>query len=174
MIDIHPISVHFPIALLTVYTIVQLIPSRITQKTPQLFFLNIFLLFTGSAGLLVARQLGDLLEHTPKYVGKLVEAHSLWATISTAFYGILTILYVLLLLKKIENNSRMPHVVRMIATRAQVVTSFVQFLFDYYVITFLALLGFVFITITGALGGAIVYGPEADPMVSFVYRLLVR
>ena len=35
----------------------------------------------------------------------------------------------------------------------------------------IALVGIVVITITGALGGAIVYGPEVDPIVSVIYHL---
>ena len=33
-------------------------------------------------------------------------------------------------------------------------------------------LGLVAVTITGALGGALVYGPDVDPFVSLIYRLL--
>lgn len=36
---------------------------------------------------------------------------------------------------------------------------------------FLALIGLIAITMTGALGGAIVYGPNVDPVVKFVYSL---
>jgi len=34
-----------------------------------------------------------------------------------------------------------------------------------------ALIGAVCLTITGALGGAMVYGPTSDPFVSFIYTL---
>ncbi len=174
MIDIHPISVHFPIALLTVYTIVQLIPPRITWRVSQIFFLNCFLLLTGSFGILVARQLGDELEGTHREVAQLVQTHSQWATMSTALYGTLTVIYVFLILKKVEQNPQTPSIVRTIANVSQPISSLAKFLFDYYIVTFIAILGLIFITITGALGGAIVYGPDADPMVSFVTSWLVR
>ena len=38
----------------------------------------------------------------------------------------------------------------------------------------LALLGLIAITITGGLGGAIVYGKDVDPIVSFIYKLTVK
>lgn len=34
--------------------------------------------------------------------------------------------------------------------------------------------GLLLITLTGALGGIIAYGPDIDPVASFVYRLLFR
>jgi hypothetical protein len=36
-----------------------------------------------------------------------------------------------------------------------------------------ALLGFVGITVTGALGGALAYGRDVDPMVDFIYGILI-
>jgi hypothetical protein len=36
----------------------------------------------------------------------------------------------------------------------------------------LAILGLIFITITGALGGGFVHGEKIDPMVTLVFRLL--
>lgn len=38
----------------------------------------------------------------------------------------------------------------------------------------LALLGLGALMITGALGGAITYGPDADPIVSIVYKIFVK
>jgi len=37
----------------------------------------------------------------------------------------------------------------------------------------LALAGLVAITVTGGLGGAIVYGPDADPFFKLVYHFIV-
>ena len=41
-----------------------------------------------------------------------------------------------------------------------------------FIVALAALAGLIAISITGALGGAIVYGPDVDPVVSLVYHLL--
>lgn len=174
MIDLHPISVHFPIALLTLYTVVQLLPPKITWRNTTLFTLNSFLLLIGSAGLLVARQLGDQLERTHQDIAQLVYMHSAWATYATALYGIMTIVYFLLILKKLLDRKVIQGAMREFVGYASPVILVAKFLFDYYFVTALALIGFVLIMITGALGGAIVYGSTADPIISFVYSWLVR
>jgi hypothetical protein len=47
-------------------------------------------------------------------------------------------------------------------------------LLEFKIIILLALLGLVLITITGGLGGAMVYGPNADPFFKPVFELLIR
>ncbi len=38
----------------------------------------------------------------------------------------------------------------------------------------LAIAGLVLMTVVGALGASLVYGPEIDPAVSFIYHLLIQ
>ncbi|MCE9642872.1 MAG: hypothetical protein K8Q97_00955 [Candidatus Andersenbacteria bacterium] len=174
MIDFHPIAVHFPIALLTLYAMLQCMPPKITWRSNPLFLLNSFLVIVGSASLLVARQLGDQLEDTHRDVAHLVHVHSAWATYATALYGIITIIYFLLIVKKLDEDRAMPRVLHVLAGTVSPVTRIAKFLFDYYVVTLLAIMGFILMMVTGALGGAIVYGATADPFVSFVYSWLVQ
>ena len=49
--------------------------------------------------------------------------------------------------------------------------AFARIILDTVLRPLLALAGLVSITITGALGAAIVYGPSVDPIVSFIYHL---
>lgn len=168
MIDIHPIVVHFPIALLTIYTAIQCVPPKITWRKLPLFTLNAFLLIIGSASLLIARQTGDLLEHTQGH-SPLLDAHSTWATSATAIYGILTIIYLLLVLARTQQVYQQEWL-RPYERYLKLSTR----LFTSYAVTVVALIGFILLFITGALGGAIVYGPEVDPFVSIVYHWLIN
>ena len=47
-------------------------------------------------------------------------------------------------------------------------------LFKPWLLFLLGLAVLIAITITGSLGGALVYGPEIDPVVSFIYHLFFK
>lgn len=168
MIDIHPLLIHFPIALLSVYTVTQLIPPRWLWRNTTLFTLNTFLLLVGSATLLIARQSGDLLEHSRQFT-PLMHTHSQWATMTTVLYGILTIFYFLLLALKLTEVGKTPW----LRPYTKILQP-AQWLFNNYIITLVALVGAGLLLVTGALGGGIVYGPTADPLVQFVTTWLVK
>jgi hypothetical protein len=49
-----------------------------------------------------------------------------------------------------------------------------RFITEPPVATLLALLGLAAVTVTGAMGGSLVYGPDVDPFVKILYGLLVK
>lgn len=160
--NIHPIFVHFPIALFTLFSILELLRFRLKQ--PYWFYVKAVLVISGFlsaivtvfTGLVAAESLrGSSLEDV-------VAVHASFAISATFIFMILAWAYFVAWVnsvKRIQNNNWL------FLTKIQ--KFFIETNFAYI----LTILGFVAIAITGALGGSMVYGPETDPFVSFVYHL---
>ncbi len=166
--NIHPMIVHFPIALLTMYSIIE-IAHLPWLTTPFWFRLKAFFLITGSSIAIITLQTGELIEK--KFPGKLTEVHSNWANFTAYFYALFALAYLIALVsetnlweKRLPNNA----LTRAAKKLASLLTK------KWYLAIPAALIGLTSITITGALGGAIVYGPNIDPVVTFIYNLLVK
>lgn len=160
--DLHPILVHFPIALLTIYALFEICSFPRLLRLPYWWTLKAVFVILGSLTSMVAYFTGSLI--SKKDLGTLrplVEMHSAFATGTALVFGMVALSYLFVLLKK-ENILDGVHA-RM-AERLQ----------KPHILIPLAMIGLLLVTITGALGGAIVYGPDADPIVSFIYHLLIQ
>jgi uncharacterized membrane protein len=164
--NIHPLFVHFPIALLLMYSLLKVLPlhrwmSSISWKPIQ----NTFL-FVGVLGAFAALQTGEIAEHLAKPNRQLVDMHSLFATASTWIYAALLVGVILawvtplLVLKGTmpRLTSALVFIQRILTNRAFTVV--------------LAIVGLITISITGLLGGVMVYGISADPVAPMVLKLL--
>ncbi len=164
--NIHPIFVHFPIAFLLLYVLVKIIPFK--NKFPNISWKHIELtsLILGVFGAFVASSTGEIAEHITKAPRDIVEMHSLFAGISTWIFTLLLIGEVLnILLPKIK-NIQIPYLI------LKTIEKIKNVLTHTYVSVFFAILGVVAITITGVLGGVLVYGTTADPVAPFVLKIL--
>ena len=166
--NFHPLFVHFPIAMFTLYSIIELVPEKLFRSKIHIKRdISVVLLVTGLLGALVALPTGEAIEDSFKAVNDLVEMHSLMANISTwlftslLFAHIFNIISPLTVWYKIENRFRFLSVLKQLGA----------FLYHRKVRWVLALAGLLSISTTGALGGAIAYGPQVDPIVGFVYSL---
>lgn len=164
--NIHPIFVHFPIALLFIYSLIKVIPFD--KYFPKISWRQIetFLLVIGVAGALIASETGEIAKDLIARNGELVDMHSNYAEISTFIFGLLLLGEVLFFL--------MPIII--LKFKESVFTSlliYIQKILTNPVLSkVLAILGFISISITGLLGGAIVYGTSADPFTGIVLRIL--
>jgi len=173
--NIHPLFVHFPIALLVVYSIMELIHTQRFNHSDTYASIKGFLVIVGTLAAYVTVSTGEIAEGILSAGGpelaRLVETHSTFAGVSTAIFSLLAASYAV----KFILDSRYADVpvvnagpfapiwhALCVASRGVRESVFGQFL---------ALAGIICITITGALGAAIVYGPDVDPIVSAVYRL---
>ena len=105
---------------------------------------------------------------------RVVEAHSFWANITTWVYALLALAYLLVLADRLgwigvveqswSNAARLSSVLRRAAAWADTLTQSLGG-------ALVALVGLIALTITGALGGSLIYGPAVDPIVELVYRL---
>lgn len=169
--NIHPIFVHFPIALLTIYALLELARFKPIRNLPYLFDIKAFLVIVGFFSALVTVQTGNLAgEGVPSGpIRNLVETHSFFANISVYIFGLIALVY---FLKWIDLSSADRYIIASpfgkiwIAVKKQT-----GYILRSPLLPFIALAGLLSITITGALGGAIVYGPDVDPFVHFIYGL---
>lgn len=176
--NIHPIIVHFPIALLILYSILEVCRFPFVRKNIFWFYSKLLLLVTGSLGAFFALQTGEIAEETYRQSGEqfheLIETHSLFASISSYIFLGLAIIYCI---QWIENDYRtQPWFKSLIQFRFlrklwNVLCFVKKILFRSYILVPIALIGLFSLTITGSLGGAIVYGSEKDPVLSFIYHL---
>jgi uncharacterized membrane protein len=164
--NIHPIFVHFPIALLFIYSIIKILPlSKWVPSASWKHIERVFLL-VGVLGAFVANSTGEIAEHLVKPNRQLVEMHASFASAATWIYGLLLlgeILYLItpLLISKLGSSP----VIKIIL--------FIQkILLNKTISILLAISGLIAISITGLLGGTIVYGVTADPVASIVLKIL--
>ena len=147
--NIHPIIVHFPIALLFLYSIIKIIPfakwwPNVAWRHIERALLLVGVLGAGAA-LLTGPIARDLVQPNPE----LVNAHSTFAYFTALVYSLLAIGEAFAILKLKEN----------IFSKG-------------FLPKFLAFVGLLALTVTGMLGGAMVYGTSADPMLPIVLKML--
>jgi uncharacterized membrane protein len=164
--NIHPILVHFPIALLFIYSIIKVLPLK--KWLPEVFWkhIEIALLVFGFLGALAANATGEIAEHLINPVRMLVETHSTFAAVSIGLYGTILAGEVLHFL----NLNYKKYIPAGIVQKC--VDFFEKLLCNNFVSKILAVFGFVAITVTGLLGGVMVYGTTADPLAGIVLKLL--
>lgn len=166
--NIHPIFVHFPIAFLTIYAIAELIRFDKVMSLSWWMNTKIVLLFVGIVGAFFALGTGEFGEDLYASARDIIHVHETVAQITTAVFGALVAYY---LVSEINLKWGGQITASSFAKVWSGLMKLVSFIFNKPVIIALAFVGLVAITITGALGGAIVYGPDADPVVHFVYTL---
>lgn len=164
--NIHPLFVHFPIALLFVFSLIKIIPFQRWFSSMSWKDAGRVLLAAGFLGALVANSTGEIAEHLTRPNRALVHMHENFASITIFLYGVLLAGELIGFL--LERHPSFVEKVKL--------TKIFSFLADlinnhFFVISF-SLLGLVALTITGVLGGVMVYGTSADPLAPFILNLL--
>lgn len=175
-INVHPIFVHFPIALLTIYALFELLYFKQIRNLAYTFYIKAFLVVAGSAAAFVTLQTGEWaaegLESGP--MRQLIETHSNWADIATGIFTVLAASYAIAWLNRSPGFAAFVGRTPWLRGIWLLLTKLQKLFIETPLVVILALGGLAAITITGALGGSMVYGPDVDPVVSFIYHLLIK
>ncbi len=173
ILNVHPIFVHFPIALLTTYGVLELIRFKKITSQPYWFYIKGMLVIVGAMASYVAAFFGDIAKSyiTDSNSRAIISKHEFWAHLTIIIFTILAIGYVIQWLKKtVAIQFQKP-----IFSRIWTIIINLQIIVTETKLTLLlALAGVLAITITGALGGTVVYGKGNDPFTDFIFNLVFR
>ena len=172
--NIHPLVVHFPIAFLAFYSLLEVLTFFSYFRAERWFFIRGVLASLGAVAGVVAVIFGGVAEEALHVEGSslqpLVEMHESFAAASLIVFFVLGAAYASRMLSKEFGFPRgtWPVWMRRLALWKQA-AAFV--ILNPRVRVPLAIIGFILLTIAGALGAAIAHGPAADFIVQFVYNL---
>src|SRR6185436_19629233 len=95
--NLHPIIVHFPVALLSLYGVLELLRFRKLQAQPYFFHIKGTFLIFGSLFSFLALVTGEAAEKaiTNDETRALVEKHSFFGTLSAYVFGFLALVYLI-------------------------------------------------------------------------------
>ena len=176
--NIHPILVHFPIALLTIYAIMEVLRFTKLQGMMGWWYAKAYLAVVGAVAVCAAFASGDetggcsVLD--PATHAKVFELHQTWAAVTVTIFVVIGFHYLIELLRRNPSVIRFTEKSHLTQQIWNILSRLSRFIGTPIVLVVLALAGLCAITITGGLGGSIVYGPDVDPVVSFIYRFLVN
>ena len=163
--NVHPLLVHFPIAFFITYSVFELIPFKSIKKQPYWFYIKAILVILGVLGAIVAGVAGKLVEHQFPDKRALISIHSTINELASFVFVIIAVAYFISWLKK-SNRELLKF-----GSLWKIALMWKKIVLETPVIYVLALIGLILISIGGALGGAIAYGPNFDPFTHFVYSL---
>ncbi len=172
MNNIHPLLVHFPVALLSFYAVLEIISFKKVRSIFWIFYVKAVLVIGGFIGGLLASSSGEAIEHNFPMKENLIEIHSFWAGTTNVIFGIIAVVYLIVWIHKSNIIKLLPETVMGKIWRMKVMVA-EKILYARSMMLILAMAGIIAVTITGALGASIVYGPEIDPIVKFIYTKLI-
>jgi len=175
--NIHATIVHFPIALLMLYAGFELISFGKFRRFVSWFYVKLTLLMSGFLLALPTLNTGETAAESigsSSLLWPVIIKHNSWASISVFLFGILALIYLLVWIRDYPECDRVYKRLKANKYTAwpwSMLSGLAGMLYNSPLVWILALGGLVAITITGALGGSLVYGPNADPLVKFVLNI---
>ncbi len=167
--NIHPIFVHFPIALLFVYSVLRVLQEPLQKWFPKVAWRQIgrALLVFGVLGSFAALLTGEMAEELTRPQHDLVEAHEMFANTTTWLYVVLLVgeIASYVYANFVTQLERMPVIKKIVALLERILCHKI-------VAPVLALVALTTLMLTGMLGGVMVYGTTADPFAQTVLNIL--
>lgn len=163
--DLHPIFVHFPIAFFLLYSLLRLVPWSKKLPTVEWQIPRMVILTCGLLGAWLANVTGDIAKDLNRPNYQLVEMHETFAGVSVNIYFILLIAELIVFIKPewLEINY---------LKTVKPLFLFLKKLAGKWLFILLSIVGALAITMTGLLGGVMVYGVKADPLAAPILKLL--
>lgn len=164
---IHPLFVHFPIALLIVYSLLEIITAIWPKYTEKLQTTKIICLWLWLAGAFVALQTWEFDQHTSKILlyRNILHWHSNLASATTTIYGILTAIYIWQ-----RANTQYANNIYVIKYQ-NIISQIISIIYKYRLLLILSIVWLILVSIVWWLGGILAYGPDIDPITQFLYGI---
>ena len=173
--NFHSMMVHFPIALLVIYSLLELIGFRNVNKYLNWFYIKASFVIIGAITAFPALSTGEMLENVSKYDKNLVHLHESFASASTNFFVVIAVIYLLAFLHINTKTSDFINSCKKIPAEGKriinKIISYAKLIVNSPLFLFMAIIGIVLLTITGALGGILSSGVGVDPIADFIYHL---
>jgi uncharacterized membrane protein len=169
--NIHPLIVHFPIALLTIYAIFECFRAKKFLVSESWFFVKATFLFLGTLGALLAGLTGNFGKSLFQTQYAIIQTHERFAFATGVVFAILSLIYFIVLIDRLFRPQLRKSAN---ASSWESVANIARKFFIGPVLVPVALIGLVLLIITGTLGGSIVYGVTSDPIAQLVNQLFVR
>lgn len=171
--NLHPIFVHFPIALLTIYAILELIRLKSVTNRPYFFYLKATFAILGFVSAKAAIFSGLAIEDN--FRGEIVETHEKLAFLSLFVFGIIALAYIVEFLERegiilwLQNkfNGKLGWLFWIEKFISKISNPAIEK--GYIILP--AIIGLILVSLTGALGGIMVYGASSDPFTRIVYQI---
>jgi uncharacterized membrane protein len=167
---LHPALVHIPVGLLIVYSGIEIGLLFFKSYRERLSLGKYLMLLIGVVGGFFALQTGEALEDVWGY-SALIELHATFATTTFWLYAVILLMFTIDYARASSKVVAYVQKTAFVQPLWKALVGLSAFTLKQPILALLALLGGVTLTITGALGGALAHGPEADPAVSFIYSL---
>jgi uncharacterized membrane protein len=157
--NLHPLVVHFPIALLSLYVLFEVLPLERWYPSVRWQDSKAILVAVGGIGLLAALVTGQMAEHSllALSAGPILRFHKMFADASAAVFGIIAAAYVIRWILE-----RHGHFLRRAGLPIRSLRAIATVLLDRRTVVSLAIIGFIVLFLAGIFGEMIVYGPQND------------
>lgn len=164
---LHPLIVHFPIALLFLYSIIKIIPLSTWLQKVSWKPIERFLLLVGTIGIFFATWSGETAKDITTASKNIIEMHEVFANLTSWFYVLLVVCEFLpMVIRYVDSKNLATHKVLLPFKKISLLLK------HKWLVILLSVLGLVSLLVTGLLGGVMVYGTTADPLAPLVLSIL--
>lgn len=166
--NLHPIFVHFPIALFLLYSFLRFFPWPKKLPAVDWHLPRVVILVAGLLGAWLSNATGEIASHIARPNRAILNLHEGFAAASVDVYVVLLIAELFVFFKPEWLENKYLRILKPLSP----LFSFLKKAFSKsWTFLLLAIVGALLIAMTGLLGGVMVYGTTADPLAAPILKL---